>query len=72
MCVCVCVLGGEGGQGRLFKMQTFTLLSNSEGLGKPQESAFIVNTPNISDSGNLGTLILSRVVPGPISVTYAA
>ena len=48
-----------GGGGCLFKMQTFTLLSNSEDLGKPQESAFIVNTPNISDSGNPGTLILS-------------
>ena len=52
MCLCV-------GGGCLFKMQTFTLLSNSEDLGKPQESAFIVNTPNISDSGNPGTLILS-------------
>ena len=65
--------GGWGGGGRggcLFKMQTSTPLSNSEGLAKPQESAFIVNTPNISDSGNPGTLILSKVVPGPVSVTY--
>lgn len=54
--------------GALLKVQALTFLSNSRGLDESQESAFVINMPNISDSGNPQTFILSRAVMGPVSV----